>query len=345
MVPLLMAASAPTAGPVTRRLRGWRWLALLLLLICLASIAVNLWLYSRYHFYYAGSKPPAERFYDGDRTATAKIARIAIVGTISPPFTARALAALERATEDTSVKAVLLVIDSPGGLVADSHQIYHKVQQCVAKKPIFVQMGRIAASGGLYAAMGVGPEGLIFAEPTTWTGSIGVIIPRYDLSGLAEKLGVQSDSLKTGPLKDSLNPFRPMTERETEVWRVILEDAFERFIGVIADNRPALDAAAVRTLATGQVYTATQAQQAGLIDRIGFEEDALAALRERAQLKTAKVIQYEFPIGLLDLIAPAAHAADPAHRWEAALDRAVPKALYHCGGYSVEAEIPLLRLP
>ena len=99
--------------------------------------------------------------------------------------------------------------------------------------------------------MGTGPDGLIFAEPTTWTGSIGVIVPRYDLSGLAEKIGVESASLQTGELKDSLNPFRPLTEKEEEIWRLILADAFDRFVSVTDDNRTKLDEANVRTLATG----------------------------------------------------------------------------------------------
>ena len=172
-----------------------------------------------------------------------------------------------------------------------------------------------------------------------------MIIPRYDLTGLAEKVGVDSDSLKTGELKDSLNPFRPLSEKEQEVWRVILADAFDRFIGVIADNRNGLDVEKVRALATGQIYTADQAAKSGLVDRIGFEEDALAALADRLGLKSARVVEYEFPTGLLDLLAPAAEAADPQRRWEASLDRAVPKALYHCGGHSVTADLPLLRFP
>lgn len=334
--------------PVTesaRRARKWRRRAWLLLVLLFISLAVNGVFWSRYDRYYAGGEPPAEKFRDGDPASEAKIARISIAGTISPPFTARALRAIERAEEDDAVKGVLLVVDSPGGLVADSHQIYHRLTELREKKPVFVSMKRFAASGGLYVTMGVGKDGLIFAEPTTWTGSIGVIIPRYDLSGLAEKIGVDSDSLKTGELKDSLNPFRPLSEKEQEVWRVILADAFDRFVNVIVENRKGLDAEKVRALATGQIYTADQAMQSGLVDRIGFEEDALAALNDRLKLESPRVIEYEFPTGLIDLIAPAAEAAGPQRRWEAALDAAVPKALYHCGGHSLTAELPLLRFP
>lgn len=334
--------------PVTesaRRARKWRRRAWFLALLLLVSLVVNGVFWARYDRYYAGAEPPAEKFRDGDPASEAKIARISIAGTISPPFTARVLRAIERAGKDDAVKGVLLVIDSPGGLVADSHEIYHRLTELRAKKPVVVSMKRFAASGGLYVAMGAGKDGLIFAEPTTWTGSIGVIIPRYDLTGLAEKIGVGSDSLKTGELKDSLNPLRPLSEKEQQVWGAILADAFDRFIGVIVENRKGLNAEKVRALATGQIYTADQAVKSGLVDRIGFEDEALAALNDRLKLKSPRVIEYEFPTGLIDLIAPAAKAAGPEGRWQVALDSSVPKALYHCGGQSLTAELPLLRFP
>jgi protease-4 len=340
--------SMPAERPVSeaaRRARKWRRRAWLLALLLLASLVANGVFWARYDRYYAGATPPAEQFREGDRDSGVKIARLKIEGTISPPFTGRLLKAIERAGKDDAVKGVLLIVDSPGGLVADSHEIYHRLTKLREKKPVFVAMKRLAASGGLYVAMGAGRDGLIFAEPTTWTGSIGVILPRYDLTGLADKIGVHSDSLKTGELKDSLNPFRPLSDKEQEVWRAILGDAFDRFIAVIAENRRQLDADKVRALATGQIYTAEQARAAGLVDRIGFEDEALAALEDRLKIKSARVIEYHFPTGLIDLIAPTAQAADPDRRWQAALDRSVPKALYHCGGHGFPADLPLLSFP
>ncbi len=101
-----------------------------------------------------------------------------------PPFTGHVLNAIKQASRDDSVKGVVLVVDSPGGLVADSNEIYHALRQLDTDKhkPINVQMKRLAASGGYYVAMGAGPDGVIFAEPTCWTGSIGVILPHYDIS-------------------------------------------------------------------------------------------------------------------------------------------------------------------
>lgn len=330
---------------LANRGRRWRRCAWLLAALLVISVIVNLVFWRRYDRYYAGSEPPEEHFVEGEPGAEAKIARIAIRGTIMPPFTGRIIKSLERAASDPAVRGVLLVIDSPGGLVADSHEIYHQLEKLREKKPVVVSMRRIAASGGLYVAMGAGPNGLIFAEPTTWTGSIGVIIPRYEFTELAKKIGVEPGSLKTGPMKDSLNPIRPLTDKEREVWNAILDDAFERFIGVIADNRAQLDETEVREMATGQIYTAEQALDLGLIDRIGYEEQALAALKKELELSQARVIEYEFPGGLLDLLMPAAAAANPQSRLKAALDQSAPRAFYHCGGPTLSPELILQRLP
>ena len=140
--------------------------------------------------------------------------------------------AIEQARTDDHVKGVVLVVDSPGGLVADSHEIYHELRKLNQEhhKPIYVSMRRLAASGGYYVSMGAGPDGLLFAEPTTWAGSIGVIIPHYDVSGLADKLGVKEDSPKTGEFKDTLSIFRPVSAADKELWKPILDDSLDRFV-------------------------------------------------------------------------------------------------------------------
>lgn len=338
--------SNPTSGepnsderaPAISRAKRWRRRAFFLGILLLISIGLNLVFWGRSNRYYAGSEPPSERFFNGERHADAKIARIEVAGTIMPPFTERILKSLERAEDDPEVRGVLLIVDSPGGLVADSHQIYHRLTRLREKKPVAVSMRRMAASGGLYVAMGAGPQGMIFAEPTTWTGSIGVIIPRYEISELAEKVGVEPGSLKTGELKDSLNPIRPLSEQEIKVWNEILAESLDQFIDVIDQNRDTLNNAEVRELATGQVYTAKQALAVGLVDQIGFEEDALATLLRQLQIKQARVIEYEFPAGLLDLLMPTAAAVDPQTRLRAALDQSAPRAMYHSGGGLISPE-------
>ena len=234
----------------------------------------------------------SEVYEEGSRLGP-KLAIIEMSGTIGPPFTDDWLAQLEKAREDEDVKGVLLHVDSPGGFVADSHQLFHEMRKLSDVKPMTVQFGRLAASGGYYVAMGAGPEGVIFAEPTTWTGSIGVIVPYYNAQELADKVGVKAEPLKTGRFKDTLSPFRTPSEAEEELWDVILADAFDRFKDVIEVGRPGLDRAEIDDAATGQIFTAEQALDRGLIDEIGFREEALANLKERAGVSDPHVVRYE----------------------------------------------------
>ena len=266
--------------------------------------------------------------HSGTEGAEGKLAVINFSGTIMPPFTSRWLQQIKEATEDDSIQGVLLSVDSPGGLVADSHQIYHELLKLREKKPIYVAMKRLAASGGYYISMGIGEEGEIFVEPTTWTGSIGVIIPRYNASELATKVGVKVEPLATGPLKDSLNPFRDLSESEREVWDEILADSFDRFVGVIADNRAELDDEKVRALATGQIYTANQAIENGLADKVGYEEDALDALASSLGLSDYEAVEYSSPATLLDILL--SKAETPPTLSEQLLESSIPRAMYYC---------------
>jgi protease-4 len=324
--------AAPTVIVQTQS-SGWRGWALWAALIVLGfSLMTNLGMFAAYSDYFANTEPPIERFHSGDTSASDKIVVLNVNGTIMPPFTERLIKQIEEAEKTDRVKGVLLVVDSPGGFVADSHEIYHRLKKLSDKKPVFVQMKRMAASGGYYIAMGAGPQGKIFAEPTTWTGSIGVIIPRYDVSKLAEKFGVDSAPLKTGEFKDALNPFRPISEPERKVWENILNQAFEQFIEVIDTNRDPLTAEKVKELATGQIYTAKDAQANGMIDGIGYEDEALEKLKEHLGLPKARVVTYEHPLTLVDVLlgSAKADATASAHPLRSFLESSVPQALYYC---------------
>lgn len=313
---------------------GWRgWLFWLLMVGLGLSLMFNLMQLVAFSDYAGGTSAPYEKFHSGELTSSNKIARIEVGVTIMPPYTDRLIESIEKATKDDSVKGVLLVIDSPGGLVSDSHKIYHRLKLLSDKKPVYVAFQGIAASGGYYVAMGAGPKGKIYAEPTTWTGSIGVIIPHYNVSELADKVGVSSDSLKTGPFKDALNPLKEMTPDEKAVWEEILKDAFDRFVQVIDTGRDNLDDAAIRKLATGQVYTAPQALANGLVDVIGYEEEALAALQQNLGLTNARVIEYQHPQSLSDVLlgGAAQSRASYADPLTAILDASVPRAMYLFG--------------
>lgn len=319
-----------------------RWMLRLTLLALLGSIFVNFLFAIFFADYISEVTPPYERFHSGEMLASDKIARIVTDFTIMPPHTHRLIETIEHAAKKDDIKGALLIIDSPGGLVSDSHEIYHKLRQLSEKKPVYVVMKGIAASGGYYIAMGAGPGAPIYAEPTTWTGSIGVIVPRYNATALADKIGVKAESLATGPLKDTLNPLKEMTEDEKKVWNTILQDAFERFLGVIDEGRPNLTLAQIRELATGQVYTADQAVKNGLVDQIGFEEDALAALKDKLGLKEVRVINLEHPKSLAESLlgASARATTSPADPFTHLLNASVPRAMYFFGwqaGFAFEA--------
>ncbi len=312
------------AAAAARPNRLNRWLAALMI----ASLLMNFVLVAQRQLANSPESLPEKRI-SGDARASDRIAVINFTGTISPPFTERWLRQIKQAAKDTTVRGVVLAIDSPGGLVADSHQLYTELQKLAEVKPIHVAMKRLAASGGYYIAMGIGQKGRIYAEPTTWTGSIGVIIPRYNATELAKNLGVKVEPLMTGSLKDTLNPFRDMTEPEREVWNAILKDSFDRFVSVISENRSQLDEEAVRKLATGQIYTSRQALENHMVDEIGYVEDATKALASELSLTRHEVFEYRDTPGLIDLFLgaetrPATSVADQL------LDAAVPRAMYYC---------------
>jgi protease-4 len=333
VTPAAVPAPRPPAVIVQQPGRSFsRFAVWLLMLILIASLLANFAMYSEYKSYFSSAEGPSERFHSGDHEATDKVAVIRVSGTIMPPFTDRILKIIKKVEDDDDVKAVLLAVDSPGGTVTDSHKIYHRLQELSAKKkkPIFVSMGSLAASGGYFVAMGAGTQAKIFAEPTTWTGSIGVIIPHYEVTELAEKAGFKALPLKTGEFKDSLSPFRSMTDKDKALWENILNQSFDLFLTVIDENRDTLDKEQVRALATGQIYTAQDAKKNGLVDEIGFEEDALDALKQAAHLSSARVVTYGYPVDILEALLGSAKANDPAAQWRALLEMTVPRAMFYC---------------
>lgn len=327
------SVTAETLPPLVRveLVQPRRWWPRILFVLFIFSCMINLLLLFTTAAIVGGNVDGRETLVSGDSTSTDKIAIIDIAGTIMPPFTERTLKTIDALIADDDVKGVLLSVDSPGGLVADSHQIYDRLTKLRQKKPIYVQMKRLAASGGYYVSMGAGPEGKIFAEPTTWTGSIGVIIPRYDVSKLATDYGVKSDPLVTGPFKDSLSPFKEMAPEETALWQEIMADSFDRFKGVIDEGRANLTLEQIAPLATGRIFTANQAKAAGLVDEIGFEADALEALKTKLGLTSVKIVRHEQPPTLLDTLLGGQVRAPQADPLKTFLDASTPKAMYFFG--------------
>ncbi len=187
---------------------------------------------------------------------------------------------LRELKQDDSVKGVLLRIDSPGGAVAPSQELYQAVRELAAKKPVVASMGTAAASGGYYAAA---PATLIVANPGTLTASIGVRAEYVNVQGLMDKLGLKSDTLASGKLKAAGSPTQPMTPEQRAYLQGLIMDLHQQFVGDVAEARK-MPLDKVEKLADGRAMTGRQALEAGLVDKLGGQEQALAALRELAKL-------------------------------------------------------------
>ncbi len=179
---------------------------------------------------------------------------------------------IKKFRDDKSIKAILLRINSPGGGVASSQEIYEEVKRTRdGGKTVVVSMGSIAASGGYYIACG---SNLIVANPGTLTGSIGVIARFISVKDLADKLGIEETVVKSGELKDSGDPFKKMTEKDKEYFQEVVNNTFEQFIDVVVKERK-LDRDSLLKFADGRVFTGVQAKEIGLIDTLGTLEDAI----------------------------------------------------------------------
>lgn len=197
---------------------------------------------------------------------------------------------LDQARRDPKVKAVILRINSPGGTVVASELMHDEVMHFrKSGKPVIAVMMDVAASGGYYVACAADE---IIAQPSTVTGSIGVIMLMIDVSGTMNLIGVKTDAIVSGVHKDSGSPFRTMREEERTLFQAVVKDMYERFVKVVVAGRPKLDEAKVRTLADGRIYTANQALEAGLIDRIATIRDTVASTKQRVGLKQAKLVAY-----------------------------------------------------
>jgi protease-4 len=266
-----------------------------------------------------------ERYVAGELIA-AKIAIVEVAGPIYDPEVEHALRQLRQARDDEAVKAIVLRIDSPGGTVSGSDRIWREVEMLKrAGKPVVASLGGMAASGGYYVAV---PAEYVLAEPTTLTGSIGVISQMPNVEGLLGKLGVEMQTIATGNWKDTGSYFRPMTEKERERWRAMLDDAYRRFVRIVARGRQ-LEIAEVEALADGRVYTADEALGLKLVDALGYLDDAILAAQRRAKLESARVVRYSQPFSWTDALVPFSQARTaPALDPDALLRMQVPRLLY-----------------
>ena len=206
---------------------------------------------------------------------------------------------IQSARDDANVKAVVIRINSPGGSAPASQEVGEELKKLRATgKVVVASMGDIAASGGYWIAALCDK---IYANPGTITGSIGVYIPYANWEELFKKIGVQGEKIKSGPHKDMLSPERPMTEKERAILQDMVDDLYEQFVDVVVEGRK-MDAAKVRQLADGRIYTGRKAKSLGLVDEMGTMEEAVKAAAKMAGIKGKPVIREYGRTGLWDTI-------------------------------------------
>jgi protease-4 len=253
---------------------------------------------------------------EGDLSAIAlggKVGVVEVEGVISESD--EVVDALKSFGDSPGVKAVVVRVESPGGGVAPSQEIYEAIRKLRKSKPVIASFGGVAASGGYYVASACDA---IVANPGTITGSIGVIMELGNLEGLLEKIGVRPQVLKSGEHKDMGSPLRALTDEERTLFQEMIDSVHSQFINAVAKGRD-MDEKRVRELADGRIYSGEQALAAGLVDVLGGLEDAINLAAERGGIvgeprvshARARRLPWWFNL-LFDSFAPAGFGHGPA---------------------------------
>ena len=236
---------------------------------------------------------------DFDLSMEDRIALIRVEGVILDAQST--ITELKRFGENPSVKAIVLRIDSPGGGVVPSQEIYDAVQRVRNKnnKAVIASMGTVAASGGYYIAAATDR---IIANPGTLTGSIGVIMETANVEGLLKKIGVEGVIIKSGKYKDIGSPLRQMSDDEHALLQSVMDDVHKQFIDAVAEGR-ALEVSTVQALADGRIFTGRQAKEAKLVDELGNLEDAIQLAADLAGIEgEPKVVEPRRRFSLRELL-------------------------------------------
>jgi len=216
---------------------------------------------------------------------------------------------LDKAAKDKRIKALVLKINSPGGTVSAADIIHHELQNYKKETgvPVVTCLMGLATSGGYYLAQA---GDAIVAHPSGITGSIGVIAMKLNIKGLMDKVGVDSDLVKSGQWKDFWSPFRPATPEEKQMMQEVINNYYQSFVDVVAQGRK-MNAREVRQVADGRIYTAIQAKDLGLVDSLGYLDDAIKIAQQRAGLEESKVVRYHRP----DSYRPNIYSQIPDFSW------------------------------
>ncbi len=244
-------------------------------------------------FFVGRSGGKASRFAFGD-----KIGVVEVKGVITE--SSAVIDEIRQYQEDEGVKAIVLRIDSPGGGVGPSQEIYREVSKVKMKKKVFTSMGSVAASGGYYIACA---SDRIVANPGTMTGSIGVLMEFTNIEELFKKIGIKGVVLKSGEHKDIGSPFREMTPEEKKIVQDVLDDVHQQFIEAVAKGR-GMDREKVSQFADGRIFTGQQAKEIGLVDEMGNLQDTIDLAAKAVGIEGKPNVLYpKKKFSVLDLLA------------------------------------------
>jgi len=208
---------------------------------------------------------------------------------------ARVKEELQKAEGDSSIAGMIIKINSPGGSVTATDIIYHELMQYKKQAGVRIVacLTGTATSGGYYVASAADE---IIAHPTSVTGSIGVIAMKFNVEKFLSKIGIQEETIKSGEKKDIWSPFRPTTPEEKDIIQTIINTLHERFVNVVlAGRKTLLSKEEIEKLADGRIFTADQALEVKLIDRVGYLDEAVEEMKDSLNLKEARLIMYNRP--------------------------------------------------
>lgn len=253
----------------------FRGLGLFVLCIILFSFAVF------FYAYLTGGETKVLALLGGDVVGV-----LEIEGSIES--SREAIRGLKRFVETRGIKAVVVRIDSPGGAVAPTQEIYDEIVKVRKEKPVVASLGSVAASGGYYIASACDR---VIANPGTLTGSIGVIMELGNIEELMKKLGVKGYAIKSGPHKDVGSPFRALTPEGRAILQGLVDNVHGQFVSAVAKGRK-MPEAKVRELADGRIFSGQQAKELGLVDELGGLENAIEAAAKRAGIEGVPQVVY-----------------------------------------------------
>ncbi|MHC4642057.1 MAG: signal peptide peptidase SppA [Planctomycetota bacterium] len=293
------AIKNPTTKPAKKG-AGWRiFMGIILALSILVNIALFLMLIGAVALFAAGPRDSLAEEVIRDGPRSKKIVMIKVEGIIDSLQAKSVYKQLKRIKNDSRVKGLIINVNSPGGTISGSDQIYNEIRRFREEsgKPVVAFMQGMAASGGYYTSVACDK---IVAEQTTITGSIGVIFGHFVLQELLEnKLGIEPVIITSGPKKGWLSMFRPFGEEQQKyVEERLIDPAFERFVEVVDEGRPSLTLSEVKELADGGIYSAKEALKQNLIDDVGYLDKAIEVAKLLAGIQKAQVVEYHRPFSL-----------------------------------------------